>query len=86
MIGNANPAERIHRAPSECSIGKKVVKLVYREQEFEVRGGSTLGKALIKCQLNPHVVLAVRKGKLITEDVILHDGDEIKLVAVISGG
>ncbi len=65
---------------------EKVVKLVYREQEFEVRGGSTLGKALKECQLNPHVVLAVREGKLITEDVILHDGDEIKLVAVISGG
>jgi sulfur carrier protein ThiS len=41
---------------------------------------------LEKCELNPHVVLAVRQGKLITEDVILEDGEEIKLVAVISGG
>ncbi len=73
---------------SRCVFDREiqVVKLVYREQEFEVRGGRTLGKALEKCQLNPHVVLAVREGKLITEDVILHDGDEIKLVAVISGG
>lgn len=46
----------------------------------------TLRSALKKCELNPHVVLAVRKGKLITEDMILEDGDEIKLVAVISGG
>jgi len=46
----------------------------------------TLRKALEKCKLDPHVVLAVRQGKLITEDVILQDGEEIKLVAVISGG
>ena len=46
----------------------------------------TLNKALEKCDLNPHVVLALRQGKLITEDVILNEGDEIKLVAVISGG
>lgn len=46
----------------------------------------TLRRALIKCDLNPHMVLAVREGKLITEDLILQDGDEIKLVAVISGG
>ena len=46
----------------------------------------TLRSALEKCDLNPHIVLAVRQGKLITEDMILQDGDEIKLVAVISGG
>ena len=63
-----------------------MVKLIFRDQEFQVRGGMTLRKALEKCQLNPHTVLAVRRGKLITEDVILQVGDEIKLVAVISGG
>jgi len=36
--------------------------------------------------LNPEQVLAVRSGKLINEATILKDGDEIKLVAVISGG
>ena len=63
-----------------------MVKLTFRDQEFHVAGGMTLRSALNKCELNPHVVLAVRKGKLITEDMILEDGDEIKLVAVISGG
>jgi len=46
----------------------------------------TLHSALEKCNINPHLVLAVRQGKVITEDVILNDGDEIRLVAVISGG
>jgi sulfur carrier protein ThiS len=36
--------------------------------------------------LNPEQVLAVRGGKLIHEATIVQDGDEIKLVAVISGG
>jgi sulfur carrier protein ThiS len=46
----------------------------------------TLRKALEKCDLNPHMVLAVREGQIITEDIILNDGDEVKLVPVISGG
>lgn len=63
-----------------------MVKLVFRKHEYEVPAGMTLRKALEKCALNPHTVLAVRNGKLITEDVILEQGDQIKLVAVISGG
>lgn len=63
-----------------------MVKLTFRGQEYQVPGGLTLRKALEKCELNPHMVLAVRHGKLVTDDVILQDGDEIKLVAVISGG
>jgi sulfur carrier protein ThiS len=63
-----------------------VVKLTFRGQEYQVPGGLTLRRALEKCELNPHMVLALRHGKLITDDAILKDGDEIKLVAVISGG
>jgi sulfur carrier protein ThiS len=46
----------------------------------------TVRDAISKCGLNPEQVLAVRAGKLINEATILQDGDEIKLVAVISGG
>ena len=63
-----------------------MVKLTFRKQEFEVKAGMTLKKAIEKCDLNPHTVLAIRQGKVITEDVILVEGDEIRLVAVISGG
>jgi sulfur carrier protein ThiS len=31
-------------------------------------------------------VLAIRNGEMITEEEILNDGDEIRLVAVVSGG
>lgn len=63
-----------------------MVTLKFRDREYHVASGMTLRKALEKCELNPHMVLAVRNGKLITEDFILQEGDQIKLVAVISGG
>ena len=60
--------------------------LILRNQQFEVKPGSTLRIALIKLQIQPDTVLATRDGELITDDEILRDGDCIKLVSVISGG
>jgi len=42
--------------------------------------------ALKKSNIVPESVIAVRDGEMITDDEILRSGDEIKLVAVISGG
>ena len=42
--------------------------------------------ALKKCGILSESVIATRQGEIITEDEILHDGEIIKLVAVISGG
>jgi sulfur carrier protein ThiS len=63
-----------------------MVKLVYRNKKWELPAGMTVRDAVLKCGLNPEQVLAVRGGKLINEATILQNGDEIKLVAVISGG
>ncbi len=63
-----------------------MIKLKYRKQEWELEGAYALRKAIEKVGLNPQAVLAVRDGNLITEDTQLKDGDEIRLVAVISGG
>jgi len=63
-----------------------MVKLIYRKQEWEVKPGMTVRDAIRKVGLNPEAVLAVRDGKLINENTILRDGDEVKLIAVISGG
>jgi sulfur carrier protein ThiS len=46
----------------------------------------TLHAALEKCSILPESVIATRGGELILEDEILDEGDEIKLIAVISGG
>ena len=67
-------------------IGVTLVKLVLRNQEYEVKPGMTLLSALQKIKIVPESVIATREGEMILEDEILKDGDEIKLIAVISGG
>jgi sulfur carrier protein ThiS len=61
-------------------------KFILRNKEYEVRSGMTVLHCLEKIGIQPETVLATRKGELITEDEIVHEGDVIKLVAVISGG
>jgi len=62
------------------------VKLILREQEYEVKPGMTLRHSLEKIEVLPESILAVRDGELITEDEILRDGELVRLIAVISGG
>ena len=62
------------------------VKLLLRGKEYEARPGMTLRDALLKIGLQPDAVLATRRGEMVTDDEILVDGDEVKLIAVISGG
>ena len=46
----------------------------------------TVRAAIIKCELNPDTTLATRNGALITDEVLLRPGEQIKLIATISGG
>jgi sulfur carrier protein ThiS len=62
------------------------VKLILREQEYEMRPGIGLREALQKLGIPGESVLATRDGEMITDDEILEDGQVIKLIAVISGG
>jgi len=62
------------------------VKLILREQEYEVKAGMTLLAALQKINILPESVIATRDGELILEDEILRSGEAIKLISVISGG
>jgi sulfur carrier protein ThiS len=63
-----------------------MIKITYRTKQWELSSGMTVRDAILKCGLNPEQVLAVRSGKLINEATLLQDGEEIKLIAVISGG
>ena len=60
--------------------------LLHRGKRFEVRSGSTLRDAIRKIGLSTEAVLAAKDGELITDDRILKPGEEIHLIAVISGG
>jgi sulfur carrier protein ThiS len=63
-----------------------IAKLILREKVYEVRAGMTLLDALKKSNIVPESVIATLKGEMILDDEILKDGDEVKLVSVISGG
>ena len=67
-------------------LAHKMVKLILRDKEYEVKPGMTLLSALQKSNILPESVIATRDGEMILEDEILKDGDVVKLVAVISGG
>ena len=62
------------------------VIIKFRDKEFEVRAGMTARDALKTIDILPDSVLITRDAELITDDVILKDGDQIRLIAVISGG
>lgn len=62
------------------------MKITYRDREWEMKPGSTLRDAILKLGLDPEAVLAVRNGQLVNEETLLEPDDQIKLIAVISGG
>lgn len=66
--------------------GAVLVKLILRNKEYQVKPGMTLLSALGKINVVPESVIATREGEMILDDEILKDGDEIKLITVISGG
>ena len=67
-------------------MSQMIAKLILRNKVYEVKAGMALVDALKKNDIVPESVIATRDGELITDDEILRPGDEIKLIAVISGG
>ena len=61
-------------------------RIQLREKEFKVRSGMTIRSALLQLNIQPEAVLPTRDGELLTDDEILQKCDEIRLIAVISGG
>lgn len=61
-------------------------KFILRNQEYEVKHGMTIRKALQKLNIEPDSVLATRDGEMLTDDEIIRANDVIRLIPVISGG
>jgi sulfur carrier protein len=62
------------------------VRVVHRGKSWEFEGRMTVQQVMKKAGFIPGTVLAVRDGKLLTEDTMLKPDDVVKLVSVISGG
>lgn len=63
-----------------------MVQITFRNKKFEVKENSAARDALKKINIDPESVLITVNGKLVTDDIVLREGDVVKLVAVISGG
>ena len=62
------------------------MKIIYRGKTWTLEGRTTVRDAIKKVGLHPQAVLALRDGKLITDDVLISGDDEVQLIAVVSGG
>jgi len=62
------------------------MQITFRDKKYELKANVTARDAIKKIGLDPESVLVVVNGKLVTDDVVLREGDEVKLVAVVSGG
>lgn len=62
------------------------VEIVFRDKKWELKGSIVARDAIKKVGLEPEAVLVVVNEKLVTDDVLLKEGDLVKLVAVVSGG
>ena len=64
------------------------VKIFLRKKEYQIDDVKdlTVAKALKQLNLIPEAHLVIRSGKMLTEQELLRDGDELKIVPVISGG
>jgi sulfur carrier protein ThiS len=63
-----------------------MIRVTYRDKHWELPGQQTVREVIEAVELNPATVLAVRNGKLVLDSEMLADEDELKLIAVISGG
>ena len=63
-----------------------MIKITYRNRQWELPGRQTVREVILAVGLNPATMLAVRNGKLVLDSEMLGDDDELKLIAVISGG
>ena len=63
-----------------------MVKVIFRNDEWQVPGNIIIRELITGLGLNPESILAVRDGKLVNNDTRLGNQGEIKLISVVSGG
>ncbi len=63
-----------------------MIKVTYRDEQWEVPGQCTVRELIERLGLSPATVLAVRGQQLVFDSEQLGDDDELRLIAVITGG
>ncbi len=62
------------------------VTIVLRDRQWKVEPGKSARAVMKELGLNPESYLVVRNGQLVDDGTVFAGGDQVKLVAVISGG
>lgn len=62
------------------------MQITFRDKKWELKGNIAARDAIKKIGLDPEAILVVVNGTLTTDDVLLKEDDQVKLVAVVSGG
>jgi sulfur carrier protein ThiS len=63
-----------------------MICVTYRDQHWDVSGPIVVRDLIERVGLTPATVLAVRQGQLVLDSEMLGPDDEIRLIAVITGG
>ncbi len=58
----------------------------YHDDSWEVTSGVSIRAAIEQIGLDPLAVLAIKGKKLVTHQVVVEPGDDIRLVDIVSGG
>lgn len=62
------------------------MKVRFRDREWKLEGERLVREAVEEVGLSPEKLLVVRDGEVLDEDAKLEEDDEIRLLALISGG
>ena len=79
----------IPRSKKDCQRLRKIKMKLYIEHEDRTRKISFEGKAaklLKKLGLNSEVAIIICNGDIVSEDYVLKNCDQVKILAVTSGG
>ena len=88
MTNNLRPSSFVLRLFDlrPALIYNRAMQITFRDKSYDVKPNMTARDAIKKIGLDPEAVLVTVNGKLTTDDVVLREGDQVKLVAVVSGG
>ena len=62
------------------------MRVIFRGREREVEGPIKAGDLLKLLGLLPETAVVLKNGEPVTEDEVLEEGDDVRVISAISGG
>ena len=57
-----------------------------KEEIVDVRPGTTVQRVLERLGISREAVVVKRNDRIVPEETVLHDGDRLEIIRVVSGG